>query len=341
MSDNWIQIPGIIGNSVSREVFVGFARASLLHSLSFADILDEATGMGYQRRFNEKHSLDFRRYIQEPESTTIPLTFNLRPSPDNTWELIKGDDGQCAVRIDTTKPQVLSQVDCQHRLGFLSDSNVSLPFMMFMGLTLREEMEVFNVINGKAKGLSASLLDFHDAKLANDVAIERPELFIALQLHENPESPWHNQLDLGGKRTSGMKRRASLRTMQKAVKRFLSQTKAPKRVPPEQIASVVRAFWRAVATVLEDEWSSPRNYLITKGIGVYALMGIAGDLFIEAELDFERCDEVYMCGKLSDFITNVDWSNRGTFKALGGESGANEALSILRDTRRRRNLRAV
>ena len=70
-------------------------------------------------------------------------------------------------------------------------------------------------------------------------------------------------------------------------------------------------------------------------------MGIAGDLFVEAGLDFERCDEAYMCGKLSDFITDVDWSNRGTFKALGGEAGANEALSILRNTRRKRNLRAV
>lgn len=339
--ENWVEIPGIVGHSASREVFVGFARASLLHSLSFADVLDEATRMGYQRRFNDKHSLDFRRYIQEPKSTTIPLTFNLRPSSDNTWELIKNEDGQCAVRVDTTKPQILSQVDCQHRLGFLSDSNVSLPFMMFIGLTLHEEMEVFNVINGKAKGLSASLLDFHDAKLAKDVAIEKPELFIALQLHENPDSPWHNQLDLGGKRTSGMKRRASLRTMQKAIKRFLSQTKATERVPPEHIATVVRAFWCAIATVLEEEWSNPRTHLITKGIGVYALMGVAGDLFIEAGLDFERCDKTYMCGKLSDFLTDVDWSNQGNFKALGGESGANEALAILRNTRRQHILKAV
>jgi hypothetical protein len=31
--------------------------------------------------------------------------------------------------------------------------------MCFLGLTEREEMEVFNVINSKAKGLSTSLLD--------------------------------------------------------------------------------------------------------------------------------------------------------------------------------------
>jgi len=50
---------------------LGFAPASLLHGLSFADVLDERTGRGYQRRFNAQHSLDFRRYIQRPGSATI------------------------------------------------------------------------------------------------------------------------------------------------------------------------------------------------------------------------------------------------------------------------------
>ena len=51
----------------------------------------------------------------------------------------------------------MAQVDCQHRLGHLSDLPIMLPFMCFIGLTEREEMEVFNVINSKAKGLSTSL----------------------------------------------------------------------------------------------------------------------------------------------------------------------------------------
>jgi hypothetical protein len=44
--------------------------------------------------------------------------------------------------------------------------------MCYIGLTEREEMEIFSVINGKAKGLSTSLLDFHDATLATDLAKE-------------------------------------------------------------------------------------------------------------------------------------------------------------------------
>src|SRR5689334_10994749 len=51
----------IAGRSAGRDVLMGFAPASLLCALSFADVLDEDTGHGYQRRFNAQHSLDFRR----------------------------------------------------------------------------------------------------------------------------------------------------------------------------------------------------------------------------------------------------------------------------------------
>ena len=82
-----ITIHGSIGMSGDREVFIGITSASILHSLSFADVLNEETGNGYQRRFNPRHSLDFRRYIQTPNSTTIPLTLNLRPSSIKSWKI--------------------------------------------------------------------------------------------------------------------------------------------------------------------------------------------------------------------------------------------------------------
>src|SRR5262249_26431614 len=153
--------------------------------------------------------------------------------------------------------KVLAQVDCQHRLGHLGELSVELPFMCFIGLTSREEMEIFNVINSKARGLSSSLLDFHDAQLSLDLSAERPELFIALFLRNESRSPWYRQLDLGGTSTSGLARRASLRTMQKAIKRFLAKTKILQAQTAEDAAAVVLDFWAAVAHILPDRWSKP------------------------------------------------------------------------------------
>jgi DGQHR domain-containing protein len=336
-----IKIHCLLGKSAERPVLLGFAPANQLHALSFADILDEDTGRGYQRRFNPQHSLDFRRYIQRDRSSTIPLTFNLRPRDDGGWTLSQLDEFRAVLEIVADAGKVFAQVDCQHRLGHLNDLPIPLPFMSFVGLSEREEMEVFSVINSKAKGLSTSLLDFHDAQLADDLARERPELLIALHLNNDQASPWYRQLDLGGSSTSGLTRRASLRTMQKAVKRFLTRTKILRTQSASTAAQVVLDYWIAVSVVLPDEWSNPRKHVLTKGIGVYALMDIAGDLFNDLTRDGRPCDKMCFSNALSDFAGEVDWSTNGPLKGFGGEGGVKLAYEHIRDTRRKSNLRVV
>jgi len=334
-----IRITGQVGVSANRRVFLGFAPASLLYNLSFADVLDEDTGRGYQRRFNPKHSLDFRMYIQQEGSSTIPLTFNLRPRSDDAWKIRASTGSAATLEIESGAGKVLTQVDCQHRLGYLNDVEVNLPFMCFVGLTEREEMEVFNVINSKAKGLSTSLLDFHDATLATDLASERPELFIALHLNNNSESPWYRQLDLGGASTSGLMRRASLRTMQKAIKKFLGQTRVLRVHTADAAAQIVLSFWSAVTVVLREAWDSPKHHLINKGVGVYALMMIAGDLYIEG--GGQGCDKRYFITKLAEFVSDVDWSSQGPLKGFGGEGGVNSIVALIRERRKRPQLKMV
>lgn len=334
-----IRLTGLVGRSAKRKVLLGFESASLLNTISYADVLNEDTGRGYQRRFNSQHSLDFRKYIQLERSATIPLTFNVRPRKDKTWRLIESTGGAAVLEIAEDAGKVLSQVDCQHRLGFLNDIDIELPFMCFIGLTEREEMEVFNIINSKAKGLSTSLLDFHDATLASDLAGERPELFIALHLNNDPESPWCRQLDLGGSITSGLMRRASLRTMQKAIKRFLTQTKVLKQHSPEVAAQIVLDYWAGVSVVLRDSWDNPRHSLINKGVGVYALMTVAGDLYLEAM--GQNCDKRYFTTNLAEFVSDIDWSSQGPLKGLGGEGGVASVVALVREVRKKRQLHVV
>jgi DNA sulfur modification protein DndB len=337
---NRIVIEGDLGLSAHRKVLLGFAPASLLHTLSFADVLDEETGRGYQRRVDAEHSLDFRKYIQKAQSSTIPLTFNLRPPVNESWRLVELPKGRGRIEITPGAGKVLAQVDCQHRLGYLNDLSLSLPFMCYIGLSEREEMEIFNVINSKAKGLSTSLLDFHTATLAADLATERPELFIALHLHSNSGSPWHRQLDLGGASTSGLMRRASLRTMQRAVKKFLAQTKILRVSTADAAARIVLDFWGAVTVVLREAWDNPRRHLINRGVGVYALMGIAADLVCEAQIG-QVCDKRYFVTKLAEFVNEIDWTTSGSLRGLGGEGGVKSALLLIRSARSKLKLRVI
>lgn len=129
--------------------------------------------------------------------------------------------------------------------------------------------------------------------------------------------------------TSGLFRRASLRTVQKAVKRFLSQTKILQRTTPESATQVVLDFWAAVAVVLREPWDNPRRHLINKGVGVYALMSIAADLYLETPGQVNR---------LSEFVMELDWTTDGPLNGFGGESGVQSALDVIRSTRTKHQL---
>src|SRR6266516_207472 len=145
-------------------------------------------------------------------------------------------------------------------------------------------------------------------------------LFRSLHLNESTGSPWYKQLDLGGKPTSGMTRRASLRTMQKAVKRFMAAGDVLANETPQTVAVLVEEYWTAVSSVLGAAWAKPRNHFLTKGIGVYALMGILADLWAELRDSGLPPTRTTFAGLLSDFVDAFDWSTAGPLRGLGGES---------------------
>ncbi len=328
-----ITFEGLLGKSGGREVFIGFAPSAVLAQISKADILDESTGRGYQRPFFPEHSLEFKKYIQQPGATTTPVTFNLRGDSGGAWRLERCDGQLSRLHLDANEGPVLVQVDGQHRLGFLQGSPIPLAFMTYMGMSVQEEMEVFRTINGKAKGLSGSLLDFTEARLLGQHLPEvRLDLYVALRLHEDALSPWKDKLSLSGHKIVGMHRIASLRTMQTAVKRFIRAGGWKKPVASE-VSRIAVDFWRAVAFVLPDQWAAPRTHVLTKGIGVYALMSLAGLFTAEARSEGTPPTFEYFTSRLSDFIDTVDWSNEGPLRGYGGAAGADAAFQMLVQTR--------
>ena len=331
MKKTIVEIEGQVGFCGHRKVFIGFASADELVCASYADVLNETTGNGYQRRMSREHSLAFKRYIQEPNATSIPLTFNLREIFSEQWFLEEGLKSKLV--LDLKNGPVLTQVDGQHRLGFLEGSPIQFAFMTYLGLSVEQEMEVFRTINGKAKGLSSSLLDYTSAKsLGSDLAKIDPALFIALGLNNDQTSPWYGRLDLGGTCTVGTKRIASLRTMYQATQRLIKEAKLGNSFSADLILEYVISYWKAVVITLPDQWNDQRHHLLTKGIGVYAMMSFAGYLIRESRNQSITVD--FFVTKLSDFIHNIDWSNHGSLEGFGGVKGADMAFKMLLESQR-------
>jgi len=318
---------GQIGYCGGVEAFLGFASARLLYKLSFADVLNEETGEGYQRPRSVAHSLSFKRYITQPYSSTITLTFNLRKETSEYWRIKRLSEGRALLYL-RDGVRSLAQVDCQHRLGELANIDIPLAFMTYIGLDLRSEMALFNVINSRARGLSSSLTDYHESNLLNDLAAEAPHLYIARKLNEDPDSPWYRMILYGGETNSGLKRRTSLRMMQKSIQRFLRQSQPFLQNGIEDCLLLIKSFWKAVKVVFPDQWAHPRQSLLTKGVGLYSLMFLLVDLVRTRE----RKDswDVFFIEKLSLLRGKVDWTSKGTFSNAGGQKGALQAYYLLK-----------
>jgi hypothetical protein len=191
-------------------------------------------------------------------------------------------------------------------------------------------MAVFNVINGKAKGLSSSLLDYHTTKLIPGYEEDQLELYIAKRLNEDPLSVWRSAVKLGGVATQGSHRRVSLRGLQSATKLLLKQSLlGPAQLSKDEVYSVVRDYWRAVAATWSTPWSEPRRYQLTKGVGVTALSLLGADIINGCLSAGTPPTEEAMKEHLAA-VRDVDWSNAGMFKGFGGRSGAARAHDFLR-----------
>jgi len=164
---------------------------------------------------------------------------------------------------------------------------------------------------------------------------------LALRLNDDEFSPWFKQLDLGGQNVSGMQRRASLRTMQRAIKRFLTKSKILESMSIDETYAVILSGWSAMSELLDIHWSNPRKNMLNKGIGVYSIMLLFAEMYRERDF-FEATEwSKHFFIELSDFVNDFDWSNSGPLKGLGGEAGVNEALDLIKEHRRKSKLKLV
>jgi DGQHR domain-containing protein len=261
--------------------------------------------------------LDFKKYILQPNTSTIPLIFNLRDNLSNHWKIF--DLPNHAILELLPGKKSMAMVDCQHRLGELNDIDVSLSFMCFIGLELRAEIAMFSIINSKAKGLSTSLIDFHETKLLFDVQVEAPHLFLARKLNEDFNSPWFRMIRYGGESTSGSKRRTSLRMMQKTIQKFIKQTNLSA-TPLEDIYQLLFNYWESVRQLFPEEWNDHRHNLICKGIGLYSLtMLLINIVNIEKHSNYSV---EFFQSKLKPLKNKINWHSDGMFAEAGGHKGA-------------------
>mgnify|MGYP000678044641 CR=1 FL=1 len=336
------------------KVYRGSVKARDLEPATWIDFYDEVVNpRGYQRPFNEKRSAEAARYAEEnnafwPESILAirdnnevedkadKVTYDFVPkSTDNKFgELIVDYNEQ---RTETIQGQVFkwrrafSQVDCQHRLGEMGNSDRYVTVCIIPGIDRTKEAIIFKTINDKQKKISTSLVDAI-IQLSQD-KLDAPEVHWAFSLNRDTGSCFYKKVNMEGRNIAGQHYLVTLRTLQTSIsslvggKRFIHQNMTAPEVY-NQFYILIRSYWNEVKNLWPNEFDNTRNFKLMTVPGLKGLARYGRKFFSDA---FEvGSNNTNLSGKINTVGASVmDWKSKGPLIDATGNAGIRVVYQLL------------
>jgi DGQHR domain-containing protein len=333
--------------------FRGDAPLAHLALISQPDIFDQVTNpSGLQRDLSTKHASEVYEYALSPKDDDYKRAFpevvlNVRDKKVLTIEDVGVNEvtGLKAYRLRFDTKAMLSsdkvfvsRVDGNHRLYFAAGDEkrepllVNSPFQLHVGLTRDQEGSLFVDINANQKGLQTSHLALLQHRLTEEEREIKEHLdrWITVKLTQDPDSPWHGVVGGGstrGAKAQNLTRLVNFVTLQTGVGKTLAKSQYIKDFTnPEVQYAIVKNYWKAVKNVFSNEWSSPKEFLLLKNIGVLS-MSLLGGTVIDRCLAKGRADYQDMIFYLQQAKGRFDWNSKlspgeGTVVGMSGNKAA-------------------
>ena len=335
--DQWLDFYVIRGNVVGVNVFRGYARLSDLSRRSKADIYDKINNpQGTQRDLSSKHAQDAYEYIKNNEIAFWPEVFLcVRKSEVLRFKSVGdySDFGVLSINMtlsDDSNDAAISRVDGNHRLHFADGKDPKFPpldkvvsFCLAYDLTLEEEITLFKDINDNQKAMNTSHLDNIEMRLTpeDELKQKHPDLYIAQKLGNDPKSPLYEKVYEGGRKIVGAD--VPLRALRTGIGYILSRSTQLSLLPSVDAQyKVIRNYFSTVKKWQPQAWSKPKEYLVMRGAGLWAICFVGGhvidNVLLNDEFDEKSMLDILKSGK------NWNWSVAGDFKGYGGRGGAVE-----------------
>lgn len=325
------------GKVLGVNVYRGYAKVADLAEISQADIYDQQRNpTGTQRDLSSKHAREAYEYVRSKELGFWPEVFlcvrrnniiTYHPISPETPELGFLDFNVTAAR---RRPIAISRVDGNHRLQYGAGDKAGysrvdrlISFCVAYDLSREEEIQLFKDINKNQKPMNTSHLDGIEVRLTKTDELKRrnPELYIAQRLHKDSVSPLHNRIYEGGVKPVGVD--IPLRGLKTGIEYMLSRsTQLPRLTDAEAQYRVIKNYFIAVREWQPTAWETPKDYLLLRGSGLWAVCFIGAQV-IDRALMNDHFDSAYMLEILQSG-KQWDWGKRGDFVGLGGRAGALE-----------------
>jgi DGQHR domain-containing protein len=338
-----LEFPAVRARVLGVDVYRGFGKLADLAEISMADIYDQVENpRGTQRDLSPQHAREAYEYVKNRELGFWPEVFLCaRKAEVITFTPIsmeQPDLGILSVNlglISKSSAICISRIDGNHRLHYGDGKQAgyvrvekTVSFCLAFGLKRVEEIQLFRDINDNQKRMNTSHLDGITAKLTPEEELKRrePELFIAQQLSRDPRSPLHGKVFEGGKRRAGAD--IPLRGLKTGVEYMLSRsTQLPHLEDPEAQFKVIRNYLEAVKKWQPNAWTNPKDYIVLRGAGLWAIFFIGAQVIDRVLLkkEYSPAEMLAILKSGKDW----DWGTKGDFKGFSGRSGALEISRLV------------
>lgn len=330
--------PAVRAKVLGVNVYRGFAKLCDLAGISQADIYDaQSNPKGTQRDLSPRHARDAYEYVKNHDLGFWPEVFlcarkndavTFRPLSDELPDLglLEVD---LAIAADKATIAI-SRVDGNHRLHYADGAESGyariekiVSFCLAYDLSREEEIQLFKDINKNQKPMNTSHLDGIEVRLTQEEELKRrnPELYIAQRLHKDTKSPLSGRIYEGGKKPVGVD--IPLRGMKTGIQYMLSRsTQLPRLGDSEAKYRVIRNYFEAVKRWQPKAWAEPKDYILLRGAGLWAVCFLGAHVIdralLQDEFEVDKLLAILESGK------DWDWGRRGDFVGLAGRGGALE-----------------
>ena len=333
-----LRSPAVRAKVFGVKVYRGFANLADLADVSKADIYDQQNNpTGTQRDLNPAHARDAYEYAKKRDLGFWPEVFLCARKKDVvTFRPVSQDLADLGIlEIDAKAAKAgaeiaISRVDGNHRLhyGDGKESGYSrveklVSFCLAYDLNREEEIQLFKDINKNQQRMNTSHLDGIEVRLTPEEKLKHgnPELYIAQRLSHDSASPFHERVFEGGKKLVGVD--IPLRNLKTGIEYMLTRsTQLPHLEDAEAQYRVIKNYFNAVKKWQPKAWSSPKEYIMLRGSGLWAICFIGAQVIDRAlqqgEFKAPQMLTILRSGK------DWDWGKKGDFKGLGGRGGALE-----------------
>jgi len=351
---NNCQFPAFRFQQGERTLYVFSPRAGDLLKLVKVDTWDpdrdeKDPEQGYQRQPTRSRCFAMARYLTGREPI-VPLTILMSARKPLKFEEQDKHSGMLTIPQNALPLYV---VDGQHRLcGFKylieeaarpEFADFILPVTVVEGLQKFDEMMQFYIINTTQKGIRTDLVrrlllqQVQDPERRRELVFEGREwearaAQVTAVLNSRKDSVWHGRIQAPNAPRLGTEvvKETSFGTSLKPV---LNTDSFTGQLPIDDVAELLTDYWNAWRSLCSDAFAEPREYVIQKTPGVFALHMVAPRVFqlCHAENDFStaQMEKILRRARVEGQpISSEFWASEG---GRAAEFGSMKGFRLLAD----------